>query len=113
MRAKIIQEAEAREYRRVLLEPLDNIPGDADFLGHSRERLVALVNRTGLVEGEERGTILTRVKEDPMERVVDELAAAVIKDPETLEFLLEEVCVEARVRRVIDYLETFQAAGSA
>ncbi len=111
IRATIREEVESPIYRRVLVEPMPSITGDPERMEALRARLMSLLEKSKLVPDDERSDVLEKTREEPLERLVDELGAAIISDGETLEELLAEVNVAVRAERIIDHLETASALG--
>ncbi|MDA1045083.1 MAG: LON peptidase substrate-binding domain-containing protein [Verrucomicrobia bacterium] len=111
IRARIDREIESPNYRRVLLTPIVNVLDTPERMERLREQIVALLEKSKLLRGDTREEVLGRAREEPVERLVDEIGGVLIKDPATLEILLAETHVAKRAVRVIDHLATAISVG--
>jgi Lon protease-like protein len=109
-RFRIVQEHEGEPYRLASIEVLDDPRGDASSLATTRDELVAALGR---LIGKAPFVIVD--SEAPAEIVVNGLAQVLELPPVERQSLLECDTIEARARRLLDYLEFHRlerAAGS-
>lgn len=103
-RADIVEELPLRRsYRQVRARVLRDYQEDPEELRASREHLAALCDRLAqLVDG--AGALTELVRTGTPGRCADAVAAAVVRDPDELQRLLECVSPQFRIDRTVDLL---------